>query len=102
MPNNALQDLISQQFLNSTPQAAFYRRFAGSLTGGGNRNYASWLKGMQDDFYPQYMGQLPDNPNQQYTAFLEGLDPMKQFQAMAPGARGERPGLYQPRIRRIG
>lgn len=100
MPSNALQDLITQQFLNSNPAAAFYRRFAPQLQST-NQNYNAFLRSMPDDYYNRYMGQLPDNPTMEYTSFLDTLDPEKQFRALAPQQRGERTSQFSPRVRYI-
>lgn len=89
-------DQLSQDFLTSNPLAAFYRYFPKA---GGSDAYGNFLRNKYGSYYNTYMGQLPENPNMSFGSFLGQQDPSKEFRNLAPTLRGERPDLYQPKVR---
>lgn len=98
LPVNPILSDIQDQFLNSTPLAAFFRQFGGQISGAPNQNYRKFLQGLDTDFYNQYLGKVADDPNLRYTDFLGQQDPMAMFRQLAPSQRGERPGQFAPKL----
>jgi len=97
LPPNPILSTIQSEFLNSTPAAAFWRKYGPQVTGARNRNYGNYLSGQQDDFYNQYLGRVADDPTLLYTDFLDQQDPMAMFRQLAPKQRGESSSSYAPR-----
>lgn len=104
---SALDDLISSQFLNSDPTAAYFNAYGNTIGakgagGKGNFNYAQFLRGNAGNYYDMYRAGLPSDPTQKYTDFLKQQDPQAQFQALSPYQRGENSSQYAPRVRYAG
>lgn len=92
------QSAITDQFLGSDEEAAFYNVFPKA---GGSNNFSQWLRGRLNPLFGQYKGNLPNEPTLLFQDFLKRQSPNmeQQFQGMSPGQRGENPGMFSPRVR---
>ena len=92
-------DFVGQEFLNSTPEAAFYARYPSA---GKSDPYNQWLKNQYFNYFNRYQAELPKRPNLMFTDFLGEQNPENEFGQLSPFQRGERPSIYAPRTRYIG
>ena len=100
---NPWLDSLRDEFLNSTPSAAWWRQFGGQVANAPNQNYRRFLEGQEGRMFNQYLGKVADNPALRYTGFLSGQEggmqsPWNQFQQQTPRQRGVSYGQYQPKL----
>ena len=91
-------DSLRDQFLNSTPSAAWWRQFGGQVANAPNRNYRRFLQGQEGQMFNQYLGKVADNPALTYTTHLSQQNPWDQFTNQTPRQRGVSFGQFQPRL----
>lgn len=81
------------------PGAVFTAKYGG-LGANPNSPFAQYLQRRSGDAYTGFLGELYKNPNLDYRDYLsQNVDPMKEFQALAPRLRGERQDLFAPQVR---
>lgn len=93
-PNNPFHDLWTQ-FLNTDPTAALYATFGKQVQG--NDPYANFLRNSSSRFQGNFINALQANPNLQYPDYLKSLNPMADFQNLAPSQRGINYATFAPR-----
>lgn len=102
MPNwtNPFQGItgMNLDYLNETPNAGWGAYLGG--WGQGNDPFSQWLRGQQGRYYSMYQGENAKDPNLTWTNYLTTkINPQKEFAALDPYSRGERPQNWAGRTR---
>ena len=87
------------EFLNTDYEAGLNSIFPQA---GGFNPLGNFLRQSLGRYTGAYKGVLPDEPNLGFTDFLRRQKPGEEFANLSPGQRGERPGMFAPRVRWIG
>ena len=96
MPDDPFMRSLIEGYLAAEPTAAFYAAFPQAT---GTRPYSQFLRNQFNPYFGGYMGAVAGNPTMTFPSYLRGQDPMSQWLNLAPQSRGERPGLFAPRLR---
>lgn len=86
-------------FLDEDPSAG-YGLFTGNLAG--PSNLKRWLENQYNRLYGGYKGEAAFDPTLRWVDFLARQNLGNIYGAVSPYERGERPGLFAPRVRSSG
>ena len=100
-----VSSMLSRNFLESTPTAAYYSSPTGREFGTRSPNRQRFFQESFQDIYNQYLGELGSKARQnqisplRFADYLERDPFTERYTAMTPQSRGEYSQQYNPRTR---